>query len=490
MKTFAVLFKKYRLRAEFDTISSFSDALAEKGYFYEESIFSHWQKGTRLPSSRDVVLKLIAIFNERGVMESLHEANDFLESAKHGYLTDKEQEELHFSQEHLSLFQAPRETTLPMKRGYLLRNKFLDGVRGLKREIFWISSGLIILTIVTTAAFGAFTPKTTIFYAEKATNETFTKQATESLSNIVESTAKEQDTIFENIRVDVTNLASYTSNIYDNPSVFNNNTYWRFDDRVFQKDGQYLNNKEDMSTFHIPSFVVLDEKEKQAIELTANLDFIVPSILHTNPNIAAMYTIDSKGVTRYFPNIILGSLAPPDYDPRKDIYYKPATPEENPQNKVVWSPLYEDVAGRGLMITASAPIYTNNGFEGIAGVDVLLNNIIKMINEYKPIDGSYAFLVDKEGNTIAFPEKAQKDLLGRHLKKDEVRVKLLSNKLAPEFSAVLTKMMKGAKGVGTFKSGDKELFIGYAPLKLTGFSLAVVVEKEAMFKAVAEHHTE
>jgi hypothetical protein len=30
MKTFAQLFKKYRLRSEFETISSFSDALAEK----------------------------------------------------------------------------------------------------------------------------------------------------------------------------------------------------------------------------------------------------------------------------------------------------------------------------------------------------------------------------------------------------------------------------------------------------------------------------
>jgi hypothetical protein len=49
MKTFAQLFKKYRLRAEFDTFASFGDALAEKGYFYEESIFFHWQKGTRIP---------------------------------------------------------------------------------------------------------------------------------------------------------------------------------------------------------------------------------------------------------------------------------------------------------------------------------------------------------------------------------------------------------------------------------------------------------
>ena len=38
MSKFATLFKKYRLRGEFETISAFGDVLIEKGYFYEESI--------------------------------------------------------------------------------------------------------------------------------------------------------------------------------------------------------------------------------------------------------------------------------------------------------------------------------------------------------------------------------------------------------------------------------------------------------------------
>lgn len=41
MKTFAELFKRYRLRAEFARLSQFADALAQKGYFYELSIFCH-----------------------------------------------------------------------------------------------------------------------------------------------------------------------------------------------------------------------------------------------------------------------------------------------------------------------------------------------------------------------------------------------------------------------------------------------------------------
>jgi len=78
MKKFAELFKKYRLRAEFETIASFSNALSEKGFFYEESIFSHWQKGTRTPTNRQLLLTMLAIFVEREAVKTITQANEFL----------------------------------------------------------------------------------------------------------------------------------------------------------------------------------------------------------------------------------------------------------------------------------------------------------------------------------------------------------------------------------------------------------------------------
>jgi energy-coupling factor transporter ATP-binding protein EcfA2 len=162
MKSFALLFKKYRLRAEFNTISAFSEALAQHGYFYDESIFSHWQKGTRVPADRKLVLTLIALFNEYDAIHTLHEANEFLESTNHGFLTEKEQEEFSFSKGQAAPFQVPSEishfigreeilekitkeiesskiillhgspgvgkTALAIKLGHLLRNRYKDGI--------------------------------------------------------------------------------------------------------------------------------------------------------------------------------------------------------------------------------------------------------------------------------------------------------------------------------------------------------------------------
>lgn len=90
MRTFAQLFKYYRLRAGIASLTGFADAFADKGYFYELSIFSHWQKGNRTPTRRHVVLMMITVFIEHGGIISAQEANELLESAGHGYLTDRE----------------------------------------------------------------------------------------------------------------------------------------------------------------------------------------------------------------------------------------------------------------------------------------------------------------------------------------------------------------------------------------------------------------
>lgn len=89
-QSFSQLFKKYRLKAEFSTLSELGNALASKGLIYEDSIFSHWQKGTRIPQSRNILIKLIEIFVEHEVMTTVAQANEFLCSAQLGYLTEEE----------------------------------------------------------------------------------------------------------------------------------------------------------------------------------------------------------------------------------------------------------------------------------------------------------------------------------------------------------------------------------------------------------------
>jgi len=91
---FGKLFKKFRLKSEFSSLSDLCQLLAEDGFIYEDSTLSRWQNGSRIPLDRGLLITLIKIFIKRGGIKSLREANVLLESAGHGYLTETEMEKI------------------------------------------------------------------------------------------------------------------------------------------------------------------------------------------------------------------------------------------------------------------------------------------------------------------------------------------------------------------------------------------------------------
>lgn len=107
--TFGKLFRKFRLKSEYSSLSEFSKALADEGLIYEDSALSRWQNGNRIPINRNLLITLIKIFIKRGGIASLHEANMLLESAGQGYLTESEIEKLSNRFVPASRFQLARE---------------------------------------------------------------------------------------------------------------------------------------------------------------------------------------------------------------------------------------------------------------------------------------------------------------------------------------------------------------------------------------------
>ena len=59
---FCILFKKLRLKSEFATLSELGEALNQEGFLIEESIFSKWQSGNRIPRDRKILITVIKIF--------------------------------------------------------------------------------------------------------------------------------------------------------------------------------------------------------------------------------------------------------------------------------------------------------------------------------------------------------------------------------------------------------------------------------------------
>lgn len=87
---FASLFKKYRLRSEIETLAEFGDLLAQEGIVYENSLFTRWQKGERVPSDRKVIVTIIRLFIKLGGIQTLQECNSFFEALNQKDLTKEE----------------------------------------------------------------------------------------------------------------------------------------------------------------------------------------------------------------------------------------------------------------------------------------------------------------------------------------------------------------------------------------------------------------
>ena len=77
-------------------------------------------------------------------------------------------------------------------------------------------------------------------------------------------------------------------------------------------------------------------------------------------------------------------------------FYKSVNPKNDPERRSLWTPVYNDVAGKGLMVTLSSPIYYNDIFKGAVSLD-LTNAQLSMIikSEYE------SYLIDSADSIIA-----------------------------------------------------------------------------------------
>jgi len=109
-------------------------------------------------------------------------------------------------------------------------------------------------------------------------------------------------------------------------------------------------------------------------------------------------------------------VLPPDYDATTRPWYKLV---ENKTNTAFTAP-YIDVTTNELTISAVAPMQANGVFSGVAGADIDMKTITKIVNEIDFLGFGYGFLLDSEGRILSHPEtkfndKNMSDLFGKSL---------------------------------------------------------------------------
>jgi GAF domain-containing protein/HAMP domain-containing protein len=273
------------------------------------------------------------------------------------------------------------------------------------------------------------------------------------------------------------------TDILSNKQEFQKFAYWDPEENIQTGDsGQLLNSAEDLVSVFVPNTVDQTPALYSALEISSHIDYLLQTIAENNTNVTAAYFGTEDNITRYYPNIELGKVVPPDFSVTQRPWYQAAI-TDNPGMDVIWSPIYTDATGQGLLVTAASPV-TNPEDEilGVIGLDVSLNSLTNSVEETQVFEESYSFLIDDQGNAIALPEEAFQDLVGRTSTPEDLGLDLTT--IDTPYSSLIENMLDQESGFEIVQSGESEKFIAYTTMEGTDWHLATVVDAEEILQVL------
>ncbi len=126
--------------------------------------------------------------------------------------------------------------------------------------------------------------------------------------------------------------------------------------------------------------------------------------------------------------------------------------------------MYKSKVTGDLISVICSPIQSKNGdFLGIFGLSMKATNFTDIVLAKKVGKTGYAFMINKEGIIIAHP-------VAKHVLSLDLRT-------LKEMANITNNMMAGKFGVNEYYFKGVDKIAGYAPIKLTGWSLAVTQNK-------------
>ena len=160
-------------------------------------------------------------------------------------------------------------------------------------------------------------------------------------------------------------------------------------------------------------FVKIDSAKKQKIAQTAGLDSLLQGIVDINPLTVQAYFNSYDSLNRIWPYIDVLSQYPPKMNIPSYSFYYEADANHNPERNTRWIDAYLDPAGQGWMVSSISPVYNGDFLEGVVGLDITLDVIIKQVLALPIPWQGFAVLINKDGMLLAVPDQAEK-VFGLH----------------------------------------------------------------------------
>lgn len=241
------------------------------------------------------------------------------------------------------------------------------------------------------------------------------------------------------------------------------------------------------STVFLSGANKLTPEIRRDIELSKHLEPFFGQLLMQNANVVATYLITKDNLTRISPplnydDLVARGKLPADMKVQDYPFYYSADPQHNPDGDVVWTDPYLDVTDRGWMVSCVAPVVIQeNEFKGVIGADVTLENVQGVMRLDFPLQGAYAFLLNKRGCPVVLPPPAVNDLALEW--GPDVYARPLASAVGGPMKEVIAAMLRGKSGMQSVDLGGDKKYCLYAPVGTRGWSLAYVIPEKGLFAA-------
>ena len=207
-----------------------------------------------------------------------------------------------------------------------------------------------------------------------------------SLEKLEETARSKENLLREHIQISsnfIKTMSLYGNLFFENEDV-NDNNYFR--QLTYEEESNIFSlesikgTQDEKIAGNITGIGQIPEKGKLRNEINLALQYneFFSSHYEKYPDVAWLYYTSESNFINIFPWI-----SSKDFKYSETLktveFFKVANPKNNPQRKTVWTSVYVDHAGKGLMVTLSAPVYDKDTFKGVVSLDmtnVWLNNII------------------------------------------------------------------------------------------------------------------
>lgn len=229
----------------------------------------------------------------------------------------------------------------------------------------------------------------------EVTKASLEKISSDAFSEIAQLTGAQLEKQFLPARHEIAQLSFLASQYFTYPQRYQVQSLQYYYDQGFFRNG-VKGTKSSVYTTNITKILKKDEKNLQLLSL------LFPHVKHlvdANSDLLQSSWINiSKFYNLYYPKIDVSKELSHDLDVTKQAFYYTADPVHNPQKEVVFISIYNEVWAThfGQLGAFLSPIYTNNDFIGVIGVNVTVKKIAETFMELKLPFNAYAMLVDKE----------------------------------------------------------------------------------------------